>query len=234
MNNISLKEKVKIDIKDMADEKYRNFHSNLCPGTENIVGVKIPILRDYAKKLNKEYTLEQILSEVEDEYYEETMLKGILIGLNKNEDIEKILKYVQEFIPKINNWAVCDVFCGGLKITNKNKERVWNFLQKYLQSDKEFEIRFGLVMILGYYIDEEHLSRDFEIFDSITNEEYYVKMAKAWAISIALVKYYDQTLEYLKNTNMDKWTYNKAIQKAIESYRITDSQKQYLRELKIK
>lgn len=234
MNNISLKEKVKIDIKDMADEKYRNFHSNLCPGTENIMGVKIPILRDYAKKLNKEYTLEQILSEVEDEYYEETMLKGILIGLNKNEDIEKILKYVQEFIPKINNWAVCDVFCGGLKITNKNKERVWNFLQKYLQSDKEFEIRFGLVMILGYYIDEEHLSRDFEIFDSITNEEYYVKMAKAWAISIALVKYYDQTLEYLKNTNMDKWTYNKAIQKAIESYRITDSQKQYLRELKIK
>lgn len=234
MNNISLKEKVKIDIKDMADEKYRNFHSNLCPGTENIMGVKIPILRDYAKKLNKEYTLEQILSEVEDEYYEETMLKGILIGLNKNEDIEKILKYVQEFIPKINNWAVCDVFCGGLKITNKNKERVWNFLQKYLQSDKEFEIRFGLVMILGYYIDEEHLSRDFEIFDSITNEEYYVKMAKAWAISIALVKYYDQTLEYLKNTNMDKWTYNKAIQKAIESYRITDTQKEELRKLKIK
>lgn len=234
MNNISLKEKVKIDIKDMADEKYRNFHSNLCPGTENIVGVKIPILRDYAKKLNKEYTLEQILSEVEEEYYEETMLKGILIGLNKNEDIEKILKYVQEFIPKINNWAVCDVFCGGLKITNKNKERVWNFIQKYLQSDKEFEIRFGLVMILGYYIDEKYLSRDFEIFDRITNEEYYVKMAKAWAISIALVKYYDQTLEYLKNTNMDKWTYNKAIQKAIESYRITDSQKQYLRELKIK
>lgn len=234
MNNISLKEKVKIDIKDMADEKYRNFHSNLCPGTENIMGVKIPILRDYAKKLNKEYTLEQILSEVEDEYYEETMLKGILIGLNKNEDIEKILKYVEEFIPKINNWAVCDVFCGGLKITNKNKERVWEFLQKYLQSDKEFEIRFGLVMILGYYIDEKYLSRDFEIFDRITNEEYYVKMAKAWAISIALVKYYDQTLEYLKNTNMDKWTYNKAIQKAIESYRITDTQKEELRKLKIK
>lgn len=234
MNNISLKEKVKIDIKDMVDDKYKNFHSNLCPGTENIMGVRIPILRDYAKNLNKEYTLEQILSEVEDEYYEETMLKGISIGLNKNEDIEKILKYVEGFIPAINNWAVCDVFCGGLKITNKNKERVWNFLKKYLQSDKEFEIRFGLVMILGYYIDEEYLSRDFEIFDSITNEGYYVKMAKAWAISIALVKYYDQTLKYLKNTNMDKWTYNKVIQKALESYRITDYQKQYLRELKIK
>jgi 3-methyladenine DNA glycosylase AlkD len=87
-------------------------------------------------------------------------------------------------------------------------------------------------MILGYYIEDEYLKKDFEIFDSITSEKYYVKMAKAWAISIALIKYYDQTLDYLKNTNMDKWTYNKAIQKAIESYRITEKQKQELRVLK--
>lgn len=231
---MGLKEKVKKDIKEMVDEKYKNFHSNLCPGAENIMGVRIPTLRDYAKKLNKEYSLEEALTQIEDEFYEETMLKGILIGLNKKEDIDKILKYIECFVPKINNWAVCDVFCGGLKITNKNKEKVWNFIQTYLKSNKEFEIRFGLVMILGYYIDEEYLSRDFEIFDSITSEEYYVKMAKAWAISIALVKYYDKTLEYLKNTNMDKWTYNKAIQKAIESYRITDEQKQCLRKMKIK
>ena len=229
---MELRKKVKEDIKEMVDEKYRDFHSNLCPGTENIMGVRIPELRDYAKKLNKEYTLEQILSEVEDEYYEETMLKGISIGLNKKEDIDKILKYIEHFIPKIDNWAVCDIFCGGLKITSKNKEKVWNFIQEYLKSNKEFEIRFGLVMILDYYIEEEYLSQDFEIFDSITSEEYYVKMAKAWAISIALIKYYDQTLAYLKNTNMDKWTYNKSIQKAIESYRITDAQKQELRAMK--
>lgn len=229
---MELKEKVKKDIKEMADNKYKDFHSNLCPGIQNIIGVRIPVLREYAKKLNKEYALEQILEEVEDEYYEETMLKGISIGLNNKEDIDKILKYIEYFVPKINNWAVCDVFCGGLKITNKNKEKVWKFIQKYLKSNKEFEIRFGLVMILGYYIDEEYLSRDFKVFDSITSEEYYVKMAKAWAISIALIKYYDKTLEYLKNTNMDKWTYNKSIQKAVESYRITDSQKQELRMMK--
>lgn len=230
---MELKEKVKKDIKEMCDNKYQEFHSNLCPGTQNILGVRIPVLRDYVKKLNKEYTLEQILSEVEDEFYEETMLKGISIGLNKKEDIDKILKYMEEFIPKINNWAVCDVFCGGLKITNKNKEKMWNFIQRYLKSDKEFEIRFGLVMILGYYIDEEYLKQDFAIFDSITNEAYYVKMAKAWAISVALVKYYDETFKYLKNAKMDKWTYNKSIQKAIESYRITDEQKQILRKLKM-
>lgn len=229
---MNLKEKIKKDIEEMSDNKYREFHSNLCPGTENIMGVRIPVLRDYAKKLNKEYSLEQILSEVEDEYYEETMLKGISIGLNKKEDIDKILEYTECFIPKINNWAVCDVFCGGLKITNKNKEKVWDFIQKYLNSDKEFEIRFGLVMILDYYIEEEYLKQDFKIFEEITNEEYYVKMAKAWAISVALVKYYDKTLNYLKNTKMDKWTYNKAIQKAVESYRITDTQKQELREMK--
>lgn len=229
---MELRKKVKEDIKEMADEKYREFQSGLCPGTENIMGVRIPHLREYAKKMNKEYTLKQILEEVEDEYYEETMLKGISIGLNKKEDIDKILKYIEQFVPKIDNWAVCDVFCGGLKITSKNKEKVWNFIQKYLKSEKEFEIRFGLVMILGYYIEDEYLKKDFEIFDSITSEKYYVKMAKAWAISIALIKYYNQTLDYLKNTNMDKWTYNKAIQKATESYRITEKQKQELRALK--
>lgn len=198
----------------------------------NILGVRIPVLRDYAKKLNKEYTLEQILSEVENEYYEETMLKGMVIGLNKKENIDKILKYSENFIPKIDNWAVCDVFCGGLKITNKNKEKMWLFIQKYLKSDKDFEIRFGLVMILSYYVEEQYIQENFKIFDRIKNEEYYVKMAKAWAISVHLVKFYEETIKYLKNAKIDTWTYNKSIQKAIESYRITDSQKQELRKMK--
>ena len=99
---MELKEKVKRDIKEMVDEKYRDFHSKLCPGIQNIMGVRIPVLREYAKKLNKEYTLEQILTEVEDEYYEEIMIKGISIGLNKKEDIDKVLKYIESFIPKID------------------------------------------------------------------------------------------------------------------------------------
>ena len=109
---------------------------------------------------------------------------------------------------------------------------MWKFIQKYLKSDKEFKIRFAVVMILDYYIDEEYLKEDFKIFDDIKHEGYYVKMAVAWAISVCLIKYYEDTLEYLKKSKIDNWTYNKAIQKAIESYRISDSQKDFLRKLK--
>ena len=160
------------------------------------------------------------------------MLQGLLIGLAKKEDINNILQYVEDYIPKIDNWAICDVFCAGLKITQKNKKEVWKFIKKYLKSNKEFEIRFGIVMILDYFIDEEYLKKDFEIFDQIQHEGYYVKMAIAWAVSICLIKYYDETIKYLKKARIDNWTYNKAIQKAIESYRISDEKKQNLRKMK--
>ena len=229
-----MKEKIKKELKQLADEKYKEFHKGLCPGTENILGIRVPILRDYARKLSKEYEIHELLNNIDDEYYEEIMLQGMLIGLEKekDKDIENILKDIEEFVPKIDNWAVCDVFCGGLKITKKYLEEMWNFLQKYLKSEKEFEIRFGVVMLLDYYITEEYLEKDFKIFDDIKSEKYYVQMAVAWAISICLIRFYDRTIEYLKNANLDKFTYNKALQKAIESYRITDIQKQELRKMK--
>ena len=152
--------------------------------------------------------------------------------VRKNEDINTILKYVEKYVPKIYNWAICDTFCAGLKITKKYKKEMWEFIQKYLKSDKEFEIRFAIVMILDYYIDEQYLQKDFEIFEQIKNECYYVKMAIAWAISICLINYYDETIKYLKQCKLDNWTYNKSIQKAIESYRISDDKKEFLRKLK--
>ena len=175
-----------------------------------------------------------MLEQIDNEFYEEIMLKGMLIGLSK-EEWTIVKSYIEDFIPKIDNWAVCDVFCGGLKITKKHKTEMWELIQKYLNSNKEFEIRFGVVMILSYYIDQEHLKKNFEIFNNIESEDYYVQMAVAWAISVCLIKFYNETVEYLnKNANLDKFTYNKAIQKAIESYRITDEQKQYLRSMKKK
>ena len=161
------------------------------------------------------------------------MLKGMLIGQAKTEDINIILKYVEEYVPHIDNWAICDVFCAGLKITKKYKKEMWNVIQKYLKSDKEFEIRFAIVMILDYYIEEEYLKENFEIFEKIKCDEYYVKMAVAWAISICLIKFYSVTIEYMKTSKIDSWTYNKAIQKAIESYRITEENKKILREMKL-
>lgn len=231
-----MKQKIKKELEQLADEKYREFHTGLCPGTENILGIRVPVLRNYAKKLSKEYEIRDLLNDIDNEYYEEIMLQGMLIGLekdkDKNKDIQKILKDIEEFVPKIDNWAVCDVFCAGLKITKKHVKEMWDFLQKYVASDKEFEIRFGVVMILDYYITEEYLEKDFAIFDHIKSDRYYVQMAVAWAISICLIKFYDKTIDYLKQAKIDKFTYNKALQKAIESYRISDEQKAELRKMK--
>ena len=227
-----MKQTIKEDLKGLADKKYKEFHKGLCPGTENILGVRVPILRNYAKKLAKEYEIKALLENIDNEYYEEIMLQGMLIGLEKDKDIQNILEDIERFVPKIDNWAVCDVFCAGLKITKKHLQEMWDFLQKYVTSDKEFEIRFGVVMILDYYITEEYLEKNFAIFDYIQSDKYYVQMAGAWAISICLINFYDKTIEYLKQAKIDKFTYNKALQKAIESYRISDEQKAELRKMK--
>lgn len=228
----NIREEVKQKIYEMADSKYKEFHSKLCPETNNITGVRTPALRAYAKELNNKYKLEELLDNIDNELDEEIMLQGMLIGLNKNKDINDILQHIKTFIPKIDNWGVCDTFCAGLKITKKHEEKMWEFIQEYLKSEKEFEIRFGVVMILDYYIEEDYLEKNFEIFNKINSDKYYVKMAVAWAISICLIKYYDKTVKYLESASLDNWTYNKAIQKAIESYRISQEQKENLRKLK--
>lgn len=228
-----MKNEIREKLFELADENYKQFHSGLCPGVDNIIGVRVPILRNYAKELLKENELSKLINEIDDKYYEEIMLKGMLIGLAKKENPDTILNYIREFIPKIDNWAVCDVFCAGLKITNKYKKEMWEFIQTYLKAEKEFEIRFGIVMILDYYIDEDYLYKDFKIFDSITSKDYYVQMAVAWAISICLIKFYDETIYYLRKCKLDTFTFNKALQKAIESYRINNEQKEFLKNMKI-
>lgn len=226
-----MEEEIRNHLFELQDKKYQEFHSGVCPNTENIIGVRVPILRNYAKTLVKQYSIDELLKNIGNNYYEEIMLQGMIIGLGK-ETLETTLNRIEKFVPKINNWAVCDVFCGGLKIVEKNKKEVWNFINKYLKSSKEFEIRFGVVMILSYYIDKEYLKENFKIFNNIKHEGYYVKMAVAWAISICLIKFYNETVEFLKNSNLDKFTHNKSIQKAIESYRLTNEQKDFLRKLK--
>ena len=154
MNKLEIKNK----LKELSDSKYKEFHSGLCPNTDNILGVRVPVLRNYAKELSKKYKIEELLKNIDNEYYEEILLQGMLIGLSKEKNVETILEYVKEFIPKIDNWAICDVFCAGLKITKKYKETMWDFIKPYLNSDKEFEIRFGIVIILDYYIEEKYLT----------------------------------------------------------------------------
>lgn len=232
---MELKEEITKSLKEKADLKYKEFHSGLCPNTNNILGIRVPVLRQYAKDLLKEYDYEFLLRNIDNKYYEEIMLQGMIIGLSKEKDFEKIKKYIVEFIPKIDNWAVCDTFCAGLKITKKYKEEMWELIGRYLKSEKEFELRFGLVMILDFYIEEKYLQEDFKIFENINSKDYYVQMALAWAISICLIKYYDETLLFLKDKKekFDKFTYNKALQKGIESFRLTKNQKETLRKMKM-
>lgn len=232
---MKLKEEITKSLKEKADLKYKEFHSGLCPNTNNILGIRVPVLRQYAKDLLKEHDYEFLLRNIDNKYYEEIMLQGMIIGLSKEKDFEKIKKYIVEFIPKIDNWAVCDTFCAGLKITKKYKEEMWELIGRYLKSEKEFELRFGLVMILDFYIEEKYLQEDFKIFENINSKDYYVQMALAWAISICLIKYYDETLLFLKDKKekFDKFTYNKALQKGIESFRLTKNQKETLRKIKM-
>ena len=118
-----MKQKIKEKLLELADPKYKEFHSGLCPGTDNIIGVRVPVLRNYAKELAKEYQINELLKQIDNQYYEEIMLQGMLIGLAK-QDFKTIQKQIEEFVPKIDNWAVCDVFCAGLKVTKKKKEEM--------------------------------------------------------------------------------------------------------------
>ncbi len=222
---------IKEDLFKLQDKKYQEFHSKLCPGTDNIIGIRIPVLREYAKKLLKENDFKTLINYIDDEYYEEIMLQGMLIGLAKS-NFNEIKPYIENFIPKIDNWAICDTFCAGLKITKKYKREMWNLINTYITSDEEFFIRFAVVMILDYYIEEEYIKENFKTFNNIKSDKYYVQMAVAWAISICCVKYFDKTVKYMKTANLDDFTYNKAIQKAIESYRITKEEKEILRKMK--
>lgn len=224
--------KIRQDLLNLQDKKYKEFHSSLCPGTDNIIGVRVPILRNYAKKLSKQENIKKYIFFNKTKYYEEVMLQGMLIGLIKNIDIKEILTMLENFIPKIDNWAVCDICCAGLKIANKNKETVWTFIQKYLKSKKEFELRFVIVMMLNYFIDEKYIDKVLTILDNIKHDGYYVKMAVAWTISVVFVKFPKIAMTYLKNNNLDDWTYNKGLQKICESLRVTEETKEAIKAMK--
>lgn len=222
--------KIRQDLFSMQDLKYKEFHGSLCPDMDNIIGVRIPKLREYAKELYKCNNLKDI--KIEDKYYEELVIQGILIGFQTKAPIEEVIKQVEEFIPKINSWAVCDTFCAGLKITKKYQTEMFKVIKEYLKSTQEYQVRFAIVMLLNYYINDQYIDQVLQILDNVKLDKYYVQMANAWAISICLIKYYNKTLDFLNTTKIDDFTYNKGIQKAIESYRITDEQKEYLRTLK--
>ena len=223
---------IRDELEKLSDKKYKEFHTGLCPNSNEILGVRVPVLRNFAKQIVKEENIEKYLNNALDNSYEEILLQGMVLGLWKNITIEKFCEYLEKFIPKINSWAVCDISISGFKITKKNMRYMWQFLEKYLKSENEFELRFAIVMLLDYYITDEYIDKVLKILNNIKHEGYYVKMAVAWAVQVAFVKYPEKTMKLLENNNIDKWTYNKALQKIIESYRVNDEMKKIIRNMK--
>ena len=160
------------------------------------------------------------------------MVKGFLIGYKKC-DIDERLKVLSDFVPLIDNWAVCDCVCSTLKFTEKNRQAVWDFLMQYIDGT-EYEVRFLVVMLMNYYLVDEYIDRVNNILLSIDREEYYINMAVAWALSVAFVKYENAVMEIFENKTLPVWVHNKAIQKTCESFRVSKETKSYLRTLKIK
>lgn len=228
-----MNEEIKEKLLKLEDEKYKEFNKKLCPDTKRkMLGIRIPQLRALAQEIVKNYNWEEYIKNAEDIYFEEVILQGLVIAYSKKEFNEK-QSMIANFIPKIDSWAISDTFVPTLKIKKKDLEIAWQFILPYIKSKKEFEIRFAVIMMLDYYIIDDYVDKVIEILDGIKHEGYYVKMGVAWCLAEIGIKFNDKLMNYLENkNNLDKFTYNKTLQKMIESKRITNEQKIILKNMK--
>lgn len=226
---------VKENLQKLAEEGNKPFTASLHPGIENVLGIRIPALRKLAVQIAKD-DWQSYLRTAGTYYMEERTLQGLVIGSLKIADVEEYLAVVSRFVPIINSWSVCDTFDfhGKQRFVDRNKVRVWQFLEHWMASDREYEIRFGVVMTMGHYVDEEYIDRVLAWYDRIGHEGYYVRMAVAWALSVCYVKFPEKTMRFLKHNRLDDFTYNKALQKIVESYRVSAEDKDIIRQMKRK
>lgn len=225
---------IRQELLNLQDFKYQKFHGSLLPGVENIIGVRMPLLRKLAKEIIKgdwETYLEQAL-QTKDIYYEESILQALVIGTAKT-DYKTRLNYAERFLPKVTNWAICDLFCSVLKDAKTHPDEYWQFIEPLFNSSKAYDLRVGSVMLLNYFTDDEHTPKALELLQSVKHDDYYVKMGVAWAISIFYIKQPQATLQVLEAKTLDKFTHNKSIQKICESYRVSKEDKESLKLLRI-
>ncbi len=251
-----MRKEIRDRLNKMSDADYVKFSASLIPasGRGTMLGVRLPALRDYAKELSKG-DWRQELSYEEDLYFEETMLRGMILGYACR-DIEELFACLKDFIPRVQNWSVCDSVCSGLKLVEKYPEKTWDFLQPYLKSGEEFPCRVGLIMLLDHFVklgeDKKKITRKrsvtmadlqgqeetggylepiLQALDREFTEGYYAQMAAAWLLAELFVTYPVRTLRGLRELHLDAFTRKKAVQKIRES-RIPDKEvKAYLREM---
>lgn len=216
----------------LQDKKYAAFQTKLTPNipAERFIGVRVPELRKLAKNIVKNEEYEDFLERLPHQYYDENILHGLIISEIK--DYETCVKELERFLPFMDNWAVCDI--TSPKIFKNNKDDLIILIKKWSFSDHTYTCRFGIGMLMEHFLDGDFKPKYLEIPAKIKSEEYYVKMMIAWFFATALAKQWDETLPYIKNNKLDAWTHNKTIQKARESFRISNEQKLYLSTLKRK
>lgn len=220
------------ELYSLQDLKYKEFHSKLIM-SDKLIGVRTPELKRIAKVIARS-NYEDFFKENRHELYEENLVHGLVLGYLKLDFIE-LKPLVDDFIPYIDNWAVCDATVANLKVYKKNKTKdiVFNEIKNYLKNDNPWINRFGYVLLLEYFIEEKYMDEIFELCENY-KDHYYVKMAIAWLISMCYIKYKGRTITFLKKHKLDVWTHNKAIQKIIDSYRVDNMDKVILRGLKRK
>lgn len=225
-------EEIREELFSLADEKYRDFQSNLTPTVDgdHMIGVRTPALRKLAKQFAKEEEIGQFLSDLPHHFFEENQLQAFIIAQMK--DFDACITEVVRFLPYVDNWATCDQM--NPKVFKKHKTALLPYINEWIESDKTYTMRFAIKALMDHFLEEDFDPSYPAMVATVRSEEYYVRMMIAWYFATALAKQYEKVLPFLEECRLDPWSHNKAIQKSIESYRITPEQKAYLRTLKIK
>lgn len=214
------------------DEKYRDFQAKLIPNIDKttVIGVRTPVLKGYAVQLVKEGRADEFISVLPHKYFEENQLHAFIIS--REGSFEKCIEETEAFLPFVDNWATCDQLRP--KCFAKNKIELLKYIDKWINSGETYKVRFAIGMLMCHFLDDDFNESYLKTVSAVKSDEYYINMMIAWFFATALAKQYEKTLPFIENKALDKWTHNKAIQKAVESYRITDEQKEYLKTFKIK
>ncbi|MBP3255579.1 MAG: DNA alkylation repair protein [Clostridia bacterium] len=214
-------------LKSQQDTKYKEFNSSLVLNSKyEMIGIRLPIMRNIAREISKN-NIEEFLQYAQDKYYEEVMIQGLVISHVKDEKI--FYKYFKKYIKKIDNWALCDSFCSSIKLVKKYEEKYFKEAIKLSLSKEEFIARIGLVMILNHFIDKEKLDDIYCALNNIVSDKFYINMAEAWLICELYTKFPKETINFIKNNNLNKFTQNKAISKINDSYRVSKEEKEELK-----